>query len=171
MSRARTTHTLDSLKARCIEVGECWEWQGYMGNKTPQVASYPDGKKKMVSVRRLLRELLHGQPQPDGHYGNTCGNIRCVNPEHTLWKSEAVHMKGMGRKRTVSAVTANKLRQFRLDAGLAKLDEAKAQEIRLSPEPGPVLAERFGVSKSWINRIKRGAAWRVLAGPWQGLFK
>ena len=171
MSRPRITHTVDSLKARCIEVGECWEWQGYLGNNTPQVSSYPNGKKKMVSVRRLLRELVTGQAQPDGHYGNTCGNIRCVNPDHTLWKSEAAHMRAMGRKRKVSAVTASKLRKYRVESGKAKLDEAKAQEIRLSPEPGPVLAERFGVSKSWINRIKRGAAWRVLAGPWQGLFK
>ena len=171
MSRPRTTHTLDSLKARCIEVGDCWEWQGYLGNNTPQVVAYPDGKKKMVSVRRLLRELITGQPQPDGHYSNTCGNRLCVNPDHTIWKSEAVHMKTMGRKRKVSAVTANKLRKYRVDNGLAKLNEYKAQIIRLSPEPAPVLAERFGVSKSWINRIRRGAAWRVLAGPWMGLFK
>ena len=171
MSRPRTTHTLDSLKARCVEVGDCWEWQGYLGNNTPQVVAYPEGKKKMVSVRRLLRELVTGQPQPDGHYANTCGNHRCVNPDHTLWRGEAAHMKAMGRKRTVSAVTANKLRKYRVDNGLAKLDESKAQLIRLSPEPAPVLAERFGVSKSWINRIRRGAAWRVLAGPWMGLFK
>lgn len=171
MSRARAEHTVDSLKARCVEVGECWEWQGYLGNNTPQVSSYPGGKKKMVSVRRLLRELVTGQAQPHGHYGNTCGNIRCVNPDHTLWKSEAAHMRAMGRKRKVSAVTASKLRKFRVEAGLAKLDESKAKEIRHSDEPGPVLAERYGVSKSWINRIKRGEVWRVLSSPFAGLFK
>ena len=80
-------------------------------------------------------------------------------------------MKLMAKKRTVSTVTANKLRKFRVEAGLAKLDESKAQEIRLSSESGPVLAEKFGVSKSWINRIKRGEVWRVLSSPWQGLLK
>jgi len=34
-----------------------------------------------------------------------------------------------------------------------------------------VLAERYGVSKSWINRIKRGEVWRVLSSPFAGLFK
>jgi len=171
VSRPRITHTVDSLKARCIEVGECWEWQGYMQNNTPQVIGYPGGLKKMVSVRRVLRELLTGQSQPDGHYGNSCGNTRCVNPDHTLYKSQALHMRAMGKKRKVSMVTANKLRKFRVEAGLAKLDEEKAQEIRLSDEPAPVLAEKFGVSKSWITKIRRGKAWRVLASPWQGLFK
>ena len=171
MSRPRITHTVDSLKARCIEVGECWEWQGYISNNTPQVVGYPDGVKKMVSVRRVLRELVTGQSQPDGHYGNTCGNLLCVNPDHTIWRGESAHMKLMAKKRTVSTVTANKLRKFRVEAGLAKLDESKAQEIRLSSESGPVLAEKFGVSKSWINRIKRGEVWRVLSSPWQGLLK
>lgn len=171
MSRARCTHTLESLRSRVIEVGDCWEWQGYMQNGTPQVVAYPGGVKKMVSVRKTLRELVTGQPQPDGHYSNTCGNHRCVNPEHTLYKSESGHMREMGRKRKVTAVTANKLRKFRVEAGLAKLDESKAQEIRLSPEPAPVLAERFGVSKSWITKIRRGKAWRVLSSPFAGLFK
>lgn len=171
MSKPRITHTVDSLKSRCIEVGDCWEWQGYIQNKTPQVVSYPGGVKKMVSVRRVLRELVTSQEQPDGHYSNTCGNYRCVNPEHTLYKTDSGHMRAMGKKRKVSAVTANKLRQYRVENGLAKLDEAKAQEIRLSDEPGPVLAERYGVSRAWINKIRRGQVWRVLSSPFAGLFK
>lgn len=171
MSKPRTTHTLESLQARIVEVGDCWEWQGYIQNNTPQVASYPGGKKKMVSVRRLLRELVTGRVQPDGHYGNTCGNPRCVNPEHTIWKGQLAHMRYMAKKRVVSNVTANKLRNYRVEAGLVKIDQAKAEEIRSSPESGPVLAERYGVSRSWISKIKQGRAWRVLISPWQGLFK
>lgn len=171
MTKPRITHTLESLQARTIEEGECWLWQGYIANNTPQVVAYPDGKKKMVSVRRLLRELTTGQKQPDGHYGNTCGNHQCVNPEHTIWKGQLAHMRYMARKRVVSNVTANKLRKYRIEAGLAKIDQVKAEEIRSSPESGPVLAERFGVSKSWINKIRSGRAWRVLSSPWQGLFK
>lgn len=169
--KPRAVHTLESLTARTIEEGDCLIWQGYIVNKTPQVGAYPDGKKTMVSVRKLMRELQTGRPQPKGHYGNTCGNHACVNPDHTIWKSEAVHMKVMAKKRRVTNVTASKLRQYRVDTGQAKLCEDKAQEIRLSTEPGPVLAERFGVSRSWINRIKRGEVWRVLSSPWQGLFK
>ncbi len=49
--------------------------------------------------------------------------------------------------------------------------ESKAQEIRMSTEPAPVLAERFGISKSAISRIRRNEVWRMLTSPWQGLFK
>lgn len=171
MSKPRITHTLETLQARTIEEGDCWLWQGYSQNNTPQVVAYPDGQKKMVSVRRLLRELATGRPQPDGHYGNTCGNPLCVNPDHTIWKSDAAHMRYMAKKRVVSNVTASKLRKYRVDSGQAKLCESKAQEIRLSQESGQVLADRFGVSRSWINKIRKGAAWRVLSSPWQGLFK
>jgi hypothetical protein len=80
-------------------------------------------------------------------------------------------MRAMAKKRTVSTVMANKLREYRISTGQAKLSESNAQEIRLSEETGPVLAERFGVSRSWINKIKRGRAWRVLSSPWQGLFR
>jgi hypothetical protein len=125
----------------------------------------------MVSVRRLLRELETGRPQPNGHYSNTCGNPLCVNPDHTLWRGQDAHMRAMAKKRRVSDVTASKLRNYRVDTGQAKLSESKAQEIRLSDETGQVLAERYGVSKSWINRIKRGEVWRVLSSPFAGLFK
>lgn len=171
MSKPLAQHTVESLKARCVEEGDCWLWQGYLTNKTPQVFTKVDGKRAMVSVRKLLRELATGQPQPAGHYGNTCGNYQCVCPEHTLWKGEDAHMRYMAKRRTVSPMLASKLRRIRVEAGQAKLDEAKAQAIRLSEESGPALAERYGVSRSLINKIKRGLAWRVFAGPWQGLFR
>ena len=80
-------------------------------------------------------------------------------------------MRNMASKRRVSDVTANKLRKFRVESGLAKLDEVKAQEIRNSEESGQVLADRYGVSRSWVNRIKRNEVWRMLSNPWKGLFK
>ena len=170
MSRPRTVHTVDGVKARVIEEGECWLWQGYIQNKTPQIAHYIDGKKVMVSVRKLLRELETGKPQPKGHYANTCGEYRCVNPDHTIYRSKDTHMRIMGRSKG-SLTKSAKLREYRVSTGQVKLSESKAQEIRLSEDSGPVLADRFGVSRGLINRIKQGRAWRVLSSPWQGLFK
>lgn len=156
---------------KIVEVGECWEWQGYSANSTPQVMHYPGGVARMYSVRRLLRELIAGKAQPDGHYTQNCGNPLCVCPDHTLWRSKAVHMKMMGRKRGCTPLTINKLRQSRIDNGFTKLDMSKAQTIRLSDESSPVLAKRYGVDRSLINRIKAGRAWRVITGPFAGLFK
>lgn len=167
-----TKHTVESLRARTIEVGECWEWQGYSAHGTPQVFS-PAGnpKRRMVSVRRLFRELIAGQPQPDGFYSVSCGNVECVNPDHTLFRTEKLHFKAMGKKVGSSPVRSLKLSQYHRTNGKAKLSESKAQEIRLSNESGPVLAERYGVNKSLISRVRRGEIWKCLTNPFRGLMK
>ena len=169
MSKPRTQPTLDSLKARCVMAGDCWLWQGYLQNNTPQVVSYADGTKRMVSVRRLLRELIAGHHQPAGHYSNICGDPRCVSPAHTVWRGEKSHMRQMSGKRKVGPGMVKKLREYRQRTGQTKLDESKAQAIRMSDEPGPVLAARYGINKSLVNKIKRGQAWRDVSTPWEGL--
>lgn len=167
-----TKYTVESLKARTIEVGECWEWQGYSAHGTPQVFS-PSGnpKRRMVSVRRLFRELISGQAQPDGFYSVSCGNVECVNPDHTLFRTEKLHFKAMAKKVGASPVRSLKLSQYHRTSGKAKLDESKAQEIRLSNDSGPVLAKRFGVDKSLISKIRRGEAWKCLTNPFRGLIR
>ena len=171
MSKQRNEPTLESIKARVKVQGDCWIWQGYLQNNTPQVVSYKSGKKSMVSVRKLLRELLSGQPQPSGHYANTCGHHDCVAPMHTIWRQEKSHMRSMAKNRKVSYATIEKIRKSRQELGFAKLNEEQATEIRHSDLPSRELAEKFGVCKSTIGKIKRGAAWRLLMGPFVGLFK
>jgi hypothetical protein len=171
VSPPRTIHTLESLQARTIEEGDCWLWQGYSQNGTPQVMHYRKDKKGMYSVRRLLRELQIGRAMPDGQYGNTCKNPLCVSPDHTLWKNTKTHMRDMASRRTHGPVESLKKRQARIDLGLTKLDMEKAQAIRASSEPGRVLAEQYGVHESMIKRIRTGRVWRVLSSPFAGLFK
>ena len=170
--KPRAIHTIESLKARTIEVGECWEWQGYSAHGTPQVFNRVDGsKRRMYSVRRLLRELIEGQAQPDGFYSVSCGNVECVNPDHTIFRTEKQHFKAMGKKVGDSPVRALKLSQYHRTNGKAKLCESKAQEIRLSNESGPVLAERYGVNRSLISRVRRGEIWKCLTNPFRGLMR
>ncbi len=171
MSPPRTFHTLESLQARTVEEGDCWLWRGYIQNGTPQVMRYGEGKKGMYSVRRFLRELQTGRPQPSGHYGNVCGNPLCVAPDHILYKNVKNHMRDMALNRIHGPVDRLKKRQVRIDKGLTKLDMEKAQEIRVSSETSAELAQKYGVNQSLIKRIRAGRAWRVLSGPFAGLFK
>ena len=168
----RKVHTVESLRARTIEVGDCWEWQGYSAHGTPQVFNRVDGsKRRMYSVRRLFRELITGQPQPDGFYSVSCGNAECVNPDHVLYRNDRNHFKSMGRKVANNPVRSMKLSQYHRNNGKAKLDEQKAQEIRLSNESGPVLAARYGVNRSLISSIRRGKIWKCLSNPFRGLIQ
>jgi hypothetical protein len=167
----RTVHTIESLQARTIEEGDCWQWQGYCGNKTPQVMCFFNDKRKMYSVRRLMRELQTGRAQPDGHYTNSCGNHLCVNPAHVLYKTAKNHLRDMAKGRTHTAVDSFKKRQARIDGGLTKLDMKKAEEIRASNLKLRELAEEYKVNISMIKRIRTNKAWKPLSSPFAGLFK
>jgi hypothetical protein len=167
-------HTINSLKSRTVEEGDCWIWQGYKANGTPQVSHpRPGFSSKMYSVRRLMRDLVTGKPTPDGHYVTRCNDAACVNPEHVLFRPDDQHMKRIGRTVSTSAniTRSMKLRKYRIRIGHAKLSEQIAQEIRLSNESCATLGERYGVDKSLISKVRRGTAWRVLANPFQGLFQ
>lgn len=167
----RTIHTVESLQARTIEEGNCWLWQGYCGNKTPQVMYHTQGKRKMYSVRRLIRELQTGRAQADGHYTNSCGNHLCVSPNHVLYKTVKNHLRDMAKGRTHTPVTSFKKRQVRIDLGLTKLDMKKAEEIRASNLKLRELAEEYKVNISMIKRIRTNKAWKPLSSPFAGLFK
>lgn len=166
MSKPRKVHTVQSLLERTVEVGECLEWQGYYGNFVPYVSH----EGKMISVRRLLR-LLDGQPAPTGYYATSCDNPKCVNPDHIMYRTEKRHMSRMARSNISTPTKAQKIRDAHIKGGRTALDESKAQEIRLSDEPGPVLAQRYGVSRSTIAKIRSGMAWRIFTSPFRGLFK
>ena len=61
------THTLESLRARCVEEGDCLIWQGYSANNTPQVymagpTSNAGHNGRPVSVRWLMA-LLDGDAE------------------------------------------------------------------------------------------------------------
>jgi hypothetical protein len=47
---------LEQIKDRCIEVGDCWEWQGCLDHTAPVVRMPSEGGKsgKLVPVRRPL---------------------------------------------------------------------------------------------------------------------
>jgi hypothetical protein len=154
----RTIHTVESLQAYC-------------GNKTPQVMYHTQGKRKMYSVRRLIRELQTGRAQADGHYTNSCGNHLCVSPNHVLYKTVKNHLRDMAKGRTHTPVTSFKKRQVRIDLGLTKLDMKKAEEIRASNLKLRELAEEYKVNISMIKRIRTNKAWKPLSSPFAGLFK
>lgn len=156
-------HTIESLKKRTIEDGECWEWQGYCANGTPSVSH--DGK--MISVRRLFTQLL-GNTVREGYYVPKCGNKLCVNPEHTTYNDPKQHMKKAARKALQSPTRRLKI-QIHKRATTAKLTQEMADEIRCSEGPSRVIAEKYGVNKSVICRIRAGKAWVNLSNPFAGL--
>lgn len=166
MTRVITQHTLETLLARTVEIGECREWQGYIGNDTPQVSH----GGKMMTVRRLMFEL-QGKAIEGYYIAPSCGNFRCVSPEHAIARTNAAHIKRMNQNVDPNGL----LRLIKLQQvarGRRKLTDEQVQQIRSDPRPSRAVAAEHGVSKGLVCLIRAGKAHRaVSASPFAGLMK
>lgn len=168
MSKPKTIHTLQSLYALTTEEGDCRLWKKYLGNGVPMV--YHDGK--VIQVRKLI--LMLKRVEVTARYvAPKCDNPLCVKPSHIVQRTSQEQHAHMAR--LVSKAPSNHSRIIKITKTrreqVGKLNQAQAMEIRMSEESGPVLADRYGVTRTLINRIKRGESWvQEFGNPFAGLF-
>lgn len=170
MSRKITYHTTESLKAKTVEVGDCWEWQGYFANRVPQICH----GGSMISVRRLFTDLMDlGYPE-GGYIVPKCDNNACVyfaHFKHYTDQKFAVYRS----KRAAKSATGNLMRSMKIQAfkraTSAKLTQEQADAIRLSTRPSREEAKIYGVDKTVICRIRAGKSWVNHANPFSGLLR
>ena len=172
MAKPVTIHTLDSLKENCIEIGECWIWQGYFHNGNPQVYH----KDRVMSVRRVIHEILKGElPARHISVSTNCGEPGCVNPDHYVYRLPTQHLKYMASRVDSNSVERRmKLRESARKRGLFKLTEEQVKEILVSPLSGAELARRMNVNKSLVSSIRRGTARSInnqINNPFAGLMR
>lgn len=166
MTREIKRHTLETLLARTVEVGECNEWLGYIANDTPQVSH----GGKMMTVRRVMHEL-QGKSAEGYYLSTSCGNPRCVNPAHAFVRTSAAHLKRMNRNVDHGGL----LRIIKLQQvarGRRKLTDEQVQQIRNDPRPSRAVASDHGVSKGLVCLIRAGKAHRpISSNPFAGLMR
>jgi hypothetical protein len=165
--KKQAVHTLASIMARTEDYGDCQVWTGYAPNKTPSLDYYG----KMTSVRRVIAILSGREIKDEGFFAAKCGTDLCVCPEHIIQRSRAVHMRVMAKGAATGTVHTERIRKVTLTRRKqsAKLDMGKARDIRASEESGPVLAQRYGVNRSLINKVRANKAWIDTASPFAGL--
>lgn len=170
MTRTVTTHTMETLHARCVEEGDCWVWGGYVQNGAPYICQ----SGKLTAVRQITMTLSE-RPIRIGakYFATTCGDPLCVNPEHIVCRTPKEHMTRMASQvqhRAVSRVV--KLQTAARARAICKLTEASANSILLDARSHRAIAIAHGISKSLVSNIKRGVCWRPVsaqANPWAGL--
>jgi hypothetical protein len=158
-----TAHTLENLKARCLECGDCHLWQGSTNG-----AGHP--KLQHTSTRRVVWSLSSGQKVPAGRLVTvTCGKVTCVNPDHLALTSKAdVSKKTNARwdvklRRSASSARANREK-------LGKITMVIARQIRASEVTGKQLAIDLNVSESLVSMVRRNKSWVEHTGNvWAGL--
>lgn len=173
MAKPITVHTLESLHARCVEVGDCWEWQGYYAtnNKVPYVSH----GGKMLAVRRVVAELSGRDVSRPVNWSARCGNYRCVCPDHLMFRTDrqhSQHMAGLVNQKSPTRIA--RMQQAARGRPGCKLDLTLVEAIRMDPRPVGAIGQAFGISKSQAARIKAGKAWKQVtasANPWGGLMR
>lgn len=158
---------IEKIQRHITPDGDCWQWHGCMQGAIPMMKH--DGK--VANVRRLVL-IERGVPMK-GHIATyTCGNPVCVNPEHAarstrtqMNRRNMAEMSGATNTLRVKRIAEIKRRTS------AKLSQADVDQIRAADEKQQDLANRYGVTKSLIGKIRRGEVWRTFsASPFSGLF-
>lgn len=158
--------TLDDIKDRTVEEGDCWVWRG---STTGQ--GYPTMKPPGCGcsmVRRVAIELTGVNLKPRQPVVTTCGERLCVNPAHLKPSTTAAVAKAAAARGAFSTP----LRGARIAA--AKREKGKlsmdiARDIRVSTDSSRALAELYGVHQSLISRVRAGISWRDYSNPFAGL--
>jgi len=162
--------------AEAVEVGECLEWQGKMGNgKTIPVVKSREGKTYCAeySVPRLVWEQKNG-PIPRGMvlYRKCCNND-CVELKHLKLGTRAEWMENR-RKLGLTKHTAQHILNLTKGARnrpmvVNTMDKARQVRALLADHSRDEVALLTGVSRAMVDDIARGRAWRDTASPFSGL--
>ena len=147
---------LERFEEKFRKTPGCWEWLasrlpfGYgqiMINKRPRVA------------HRISYSLYVG-PIPDGmQVLHKCDNPPCVNPDHLWIGTHADNMKD----KVLKGRSNNKEKGSPGEKnGRAKLTEINVRNIRSSTEQTKILAARYGVERTRIQKIRSNSSWKHL---------
>jgi hypothetical protein len=158
--------SLEYIKIRCVEVGDCWEWGSPLS--TPERRANPEvrvGKYK-GSARRYAYIQARGEIRPKWVVVPNCGNPNCINPEH---QSQMSKKQCVQKAAKAGKLAGSKPKRTASVRSRAKLTMEQAREIRGRTEPGYVLAAEYGVDRSMIHRIRNGQNWRDHSNPFAWL--
>ena len=151
--------------------GGCWLWTGAMPKGKQQRGYLTVSGRSRLASRTSYVAFTGGDPAG----GLVChkGDVSaCVNPSHLYLGTHADNMADMvARRRYFAASQPERCSQAGRKAGLknnwsrgesnvrAKLSATEAASIQADCRTTKALAELYGVHRTTIQRIRRGALW------------
>lgn len=154
---ARNIRGLEDVRSHCdidpTDCDACWMFRGAHNTQGWPVIHGKSG-------RRVVWKMSRGQAVPADHSVRmTCGEPNCLNPAH-MRKITKRQVFKENRNKCNDFLRAERQKATAIRNGNVKLSAEIAHAIRSSQEGSGILAARFGVSRGWVNAIKRGVAWK-----------
>lgn len=159
---------------RICEDTECWLWLGGMGgaNKATPTFHFPCGhKKRSIAAYRAAWEMAGRTIPPRRFLYRTCGDMRCVSPDHCatgtrrdIARNASRHGRLSGPARCAAALRAVMGRMVPMET-VRRIESMLAQGMRRMD-----VAEAAGVEKGLVTKVKMGRHFhssrrqRVVAG-------
>lgn len=149
--------TLDWLKQRSEEVGECLVWKLSCSHGTQPTVRIGGRKGRMVLVRREAWALTHGRPMAPDHVPRmSCGTPKCTHPDHI----EAIPRGELPRAGCIAPAAVETP-----DPTARPIDAAAFEAIATAQEPNDTLAQRLGRTETAIAALRLLHAWCTPTPP------
>lgn len=161
MAGGRGVYTVADLLDRCRvdEVTGCWHL-GAVPRSTHTIRCPQLGRNVGLGV--LVCVLRTGKaPAPGVVWHTTCGTRNCANPAHRRAGNRQSQMLAAQVRPSVETVA----RIARTKRARSALSDEQVAEIRRSTDRCADLAERYGISLTYVSHIRRGRSRRELAVP------
>lgn len=124
-------------------------------------------QRKNKTLRTIMMELMNKKKKANQVVVATCGNKRCINPDHLRLHSRSSVLRA-SHEQYKDPIRSAKISAY-ARANKAKLTLEQAREIRVSDKTQRELAIEYGVNKATIGSIKSGRTWKETGSLWRGL--
>lgn len=144
--------TVEDIRERCFvdEESGCWHWRG--GGKVSGSPSMwlPDlGRSSTMS--QALCITTKGRPLKENEYFRwKCKTPYCGNPEH----NKCVTLSTLRKEQAGKRVSAYRSKISKTMRDRSVITDEQIAELRESSDTAAELAKRYGISRSYVNKLR-----------------
>lgn len=157
-------HTLETIKARMIEEGDCWIWQAAVSHNSPALRH--DGR--VMYVRRFIAQYLQGKDTEGKYVTHNCGNPMCVNPAHVIVCTRQKLQLLAAQNTRYGESPLRSQRIARAKQAVSSLTWDDVRRIRAMEGTSRAIARELGMNFSRVHKIRMHQSWRE-TNPFTGL--
>ncbi len=157
-------HSLESIKAKCDIVGECWHWKGGKSGKTPAIRN---GKQTVNTRWYIFTQLLERQLLPGRMVSINCDNIDCVNPDHLTQHTRKQLQQAIARRTRYGESAVRSARISKAKRALSPYSDELVEQVRAMEGSAKAIARELGLCASTVNQWRKQRD--PINNPWAGL--